>query len=567
MAIQSIDLATLTNQTAAKAVVDDTNARVKGLQTSVGSIADALANAVTWTIGPCRNLLRKTDTANGTVSLKWEDSANTVIDGVAAGMWVETTIVKKQGAIPTSPTDGTVVVTTTTRDQYATTWYVDSQASGDNWEYRAFPKASNGYVSDSVRNVFKPYINYGFIIDETNDNEATCVTYTDDATGFDPLYVNFTTADADTSASNECDACVWGSWRNAFFMPKPCMLKRDGTVDYYLDPANNYYKADGVTASDIANSSYDGNAMMEFPAIFVKVVRDTTNHTIAVNFASAKLDADYECYPCLKSDGTYADNFYLPIFEGTLVSNCLRSIIPNASTKPLASTTSANELAYARANGEAWCTTTWADEDLVRALGILVMRRLDCQSAIGYMPGESTSALTNYVGTGARKGMFYGHSGVSNPINTKFFGMENWWGHRWRRPQGCELVNGKLLVKLTKSTQDGSNANDYGTSDSDIYTGTYIDTGISVATNWSASFIVKATGVKGCMFAPRTADGSGSSATYFCDAAWSNSGVRGLGVGGNVANGVRAGLFASALNAAPSYASWDVGASLSYHHL
>lgn len=33
----------------------------------------------------------------------------------------------------------------------------------------------------------------------------------------------------------------YGDWENAFFMPRPCMLKYDGTVDYYLDP-NDYTK-------------------------------------------------------------------------------------------------------------------------------------------------------------------------------------------------------------------------------------------------------------------------------------------------------------------------------------
>lgn len=40
----------------------------------------------------------------------------------------------------------------------------------------------------------------------------------------------------------------YGDWENAFFMPKPCMLKYDGTVDYYLDPSDYTIKA-GETPS------------------------------------------------------------------------------------------------------------------------------------------------------------------------------------------------------------------------------------------------------------------------------------------------------------------------------
>lgn len=46
-------------------------------------------------------------------------------------------------------------------------------------------------------------------------------------------------------------------------MPKPCMLKTNGQVDYYLNENDYSKKADG-TASDITNVNYNGNAMMEW---------------------------------------------------------------------------------------------------------------------------------------------------------------------------------------------------------------------------------------------------------------------------------------------------------------
>lgn len=36
----------------------------------------------------------------------------------------------------------------------------------------------------------------------------------------------------------------YGGWKDVFFMPKPCMLKYDGTVDYYLDENNYEFKKD-----------------------------------------------------------------------------------------------------------------------------------------------------------------------------------------------------------------------------------------------------------------------------------------------------------------------------------
>ena len=53
------------------------------------------------------------------------------------------------------------------------------------------------------------------------------------------------------------DSFDYGSWEDAFFMPRPCMLKSDGTVDYYLDP-DDYSKREDGTASDISNQRNSG---------------------------------------------------------------------------------------------------------------------------------------------------------------------------------------------------------------------------------------------------------------------------------------------------------------------
>ena len=93
---------------------------------------------------------------------------------------------------------------------------------------------------------------YGFHIDQTESDPAAAVTYLADAIGLTPAGMDYTN-----------DIFQWGSWRDAFFMPRPCMLKYDGTVDYYLDP-NNYAKKTDGTASDVADDTYGGNAMMEW---------------------------------------------------------------------------------------------------------------------------------------------------------------------------------------------------------------------------------------------------------------------------------------------------------------
>lgn len=69
--------------------------------------------------------------------------------------------------------------------------------------------------------------------------------------------------------NNKCD---WGQLEKRTIMPRPCMLKFDGKVDYYLNPDDYTLKEDG-SPSDVSNTSYDGNAMMEFSPVFIKVQR------------------------------------------------------------------------------------------------------------------------------------------------------------------------------------------------------------------------------------------------------------------------------------------------------
>lgn len=393
---------------------------------------------------------------------------------------------------------------------------------------------------------------YGIYVDQSDSVESTCVHQVAncDNAGFTPLKINFT-------SNVENNTLSWGSWQDSFIMPKPCMLKHDGTVAYYLDPDDYTKKADG-SASDVSNTSFDGEAMMEWVPIFTKVVNDTSNDRIYMYFSDDKDDENYECYSALKSDGSYAEHWYTPIYEGSVISSKMRSLSTGA--KPTSSTTMAGEMTAARALGDGWDITCWADEDLLRCLGILVTERLNSEAAIGAACGSSSSALTHNCGTANKKGMFFGHSGTS-AYATKYFGMENWWGHRWRRCTGLLTNDYKVYVKMTKHNGDGSTISDYSSTD---VTG-YINAGVTVPAG-NESYIKKMAGVKNAVTVPTVVSGA-SSTTGYCDGFWSANALRAPVLGGSVNCGALVGLFAFAVNAAPSYSHWDVSASLSYKAL
>ena len=519
-----------------------------------GTKEDIVVEAGETTMGWCRK--RRIEKSGNTVKLWWEDP----LDGYA--QWAKTVIVKKQGAYPESPSDGITVVTTTERDKHKTNPYTDTQADADKWYYRAFPVSAGGNTSYHRLNKFG-FWHYAIWIDREDGVESTCVHNVDgyDNQGYRPIKMIF-----DTDV--EKNVLDWGDWENAQFMPKPCMLRNNGTVDYYLNPNNYNQKADGSPTTDISDVNYDGNAMMEWSPVFTKNETIGTKHYIY--YCSEKLDDSYECYSAKKDDGTYGEHWYMPIYEGRVVNNVMRSLSTGTdgtgtgAALPTASTTMDQEMTYAKANGTGWNITNWADENLVAMLGVLVMGRLNCAMAIGYNCG-SGSSLTHKVGTGNQKGMFFGHY-TTSAYATKFFGMENWWGHRWRRCVGLLTKDYKVFVKMTKSIIDGSTVQNYNsTADG------YVNTGITVPA-MSGSYFVDVANSKYGFAIPTaltkykgdTGTAGGSASTYYCDGGWSAGGVCALVSGGAVCHGPASGLFCFCVTDAPSSALWHVGASLSF---
>ena len=484
------------------------------------------------------------DADGRTVRLWWKDPRDTIIDGYVIASWDATVIVKKQGAYPEDIDDGVIVATVTDRDSHLDDALTDTQENAAAWKYRAFPRSVNGVYCLDKRNCFGVWV-YGYYIDEAAPVTSTRVHKIEgcDNYFYERAYMDF-----------ENNRFEWGDWRNAPFLPRPCMLKRSGEVAYYLDPNDYGKKADG-TASDVANSAFDGNAMMEWNTVFMKKYRD--RNRIYVFFSNVKQDSGFECFSTLKSDGTYAEHFYTPIYEGNLVDNVMRSLSLNAVAQ--SGSTADQEAAYAEANGAGWTTTVWADEDLITALFVLMFENTDSQAALGNgnINGGTSAAAFLPTGSGNQKGMFWGSN--TNNQCVKVFGMENWWGNRWRRPNGVLLIEGIYHVKMTRSTADGSTTTGYNR------TGIgYINTGLTTEGDYSAAYISR---VHAGKYGFLVAKAAGSSTTFYADGHWSaRTGTRMLLRGGDCDVGALCGAFAFTVNELPTSANWFLGASLSYRN-
>ena len=397
---------------------------------------------------------------------------------------------------------------------------------------------------------------YGIYIDGNNSNPSTRVTYIEDAIGMKPAFMNY-----------ETDKFDYGSWGNAWFMPKPCMLKSDGTVAYYLNPMDYSKKIDG-TESDISNDSFDGNAMMEWGTggkkIWTKTVPVLGDPTSCYKyFADEQIDPDYHAYSFIGSDGKMKDHFYTPIYQGSIVNNKLRSL---SGIEPCKNKTAQEEIDLAVANGDGWYTEVLCDVELINDLLILIGKSLDTQSVfgLGNCDGYVNDSSKNYgminSGTMNDKGLFWGKntSVATDGLRTgvKIFGMENWWGNQWRRYAGMILDNGVYKIKKCYGTSDGSTTSLYNTTGNG-----YITTGIT-PTGTSGGYI-KQMNYKYGVSIPSNA--SASSSTYYCDGLWFvNTDIRYAVRGGLSRNGSLCGCSCFHLGGVASHSDWVIGAALSY---
>ena len=390
----------------------------------------------------------------------------------------------------------------------------------------------------SVTATFREYL-YGFDLTIADSNPATRVTYPSDVenSGFAKAVMNFG------------GAFSYGSWPSTpgeKFMPRPCMLRFNGTVDYYLNPNDYTKKADGTT-SDVANMNYGGNAMMEWPKIYVK--RWESNGVYHFRCSDMKVDSDYECWSNYDKNNKEIPHFYTPIFFGSKDgSNRLRSISGQSN---FVSNTAQTEVTYAKNNGaDIWYTEVLSDRELVNDLLTMMFKSTDLQATAGYGVCSASAAIA--PGSMNTKGLFWGAGDKTSGV--KVFGMENWWGNIFRRIAGWCISGGTQKVKLTRGTKDGTTVGDYNFDGNGYKT-------ISGVNLTRSGYISK---MKTESFGRFPMEANGSTTTFEADQVWADSGNGYYAVvGGGWNHALNCGPFCANLYNGPSDAGTDFGAALS----
>lgn len=344
----------------------------------------------------------------------------------------------KQGGYPENETDGDLVVDNTELGKYSTeALEVTGLENNVTYYLSFFPYNDQGLYNYNQANRMaampQSYVVYGYKINKGDSNPETRITYTESAVGMTPAHMDYTAGAFD-----------YGSWAGAWFVEenKPYMVKGDGTVDYELDASDYTKKADG-TASDVANTAYNGNAMASFPLVWFKRWEDEAYEYC--NICNIKLDDSYKAYAHTRKDGSIMDVKYLAMFEGSYISNKMRSL---SGQDVGVSQTADTEISYATANGERWYTQSFSDWQMVGDLLRLISRSDNSQATFGFGFGSNGTGIK--TGTLTAAGQFFGTAEAQSMKNAvKVFHIENFWGNTWNRIAGFVSLAGKLYYKET----------------------------------------------------------------------------------------------------------------------
>lgn len=382
---------------------------------------------------------------------------------------------------------------------------------------------------------------YAFHFNGKESDPTKIIEYTGVNAEYTPVSYNFSTH---TMNMND--------WSNAFFLPKPCVLNFDGTVKGYLQE-NDYTKLEDGSAAPTLTT--EGNCMMEWPQIWLKIVPDNGDTTSAtIYIAPYQVDDSYTCYNCYDESGNLKKHFYTPIYMGsTDSSGRLRSVSDQTAA---GGPTADAQRAAAKKNGTGvgYDIETWVDRQTITFLLWLIGHSTDTQAVFGAGRGGNQTydwSQSKMISTGTMNtaGLWYGETTGSEGV--KVFGMENWWGNIWRRIIGLGCNNSIQYYKLTPTTIDGSTATSYNTTNTGYLEGQH---------NPANGYISKLAWTNKGFTVAQT---SGSDTTYLADYAY--FGAQSVACfGGCLHHGRLCGASAWNLGYAASDANWNYGAALSF---
>lgn len=321
-----------------------------------------------------------------------------------------------------------------------------------------------------------------------------------------------------------------------------CVVKADGTVNYYLNPDNSNFKEDG-TPSVLTGA--DGNVIVEIPKHYIKV--ETVGNVDSFSISLTQ-EPGYVLDPAfLKWNGTAMVEVpyrYFRAYEGFVSGGKLLSV---SGVTPTRSQTIATFRTQAMANGAGWHLTDWNLLSTIRRLCYIEF----CDFIVTKYLGEGNYTGSDYgITTGQSNAL--GNRSSNSTHNDKYMsyrGIENMYADIWEFVDGININNYQAYVNQKWSTFA-----------SDVFTGDYVAKGPLIAAGASNSLIKRCNVSADGGFIPTTI--GGSTTTFYGDALWSATGARIALYGGNAGSGASDGLGTLAVDYASSNSYASIGAAV-----
>jgi hypothetical protein len=320
-----------------------------------------------------------------------------------------------------------------------------------------------------------------------------------------------------------------------------CVVKPDGTVNYYLHPDSSNFKADG-TPSVLTGA--DGNVMVEIPKHYIKV--ETVGNVDSFS-TSLTQESGYVLDPSfMKWNGTAmveAPYRYFRAYEGFVSGGKLLSV---SGVTPTRSQTIETFRTQARANGAGWHLTDWNLLNTIKRLCYIEF----CDFIVTKYLGNGNDTGSDYgITTGQSNAL--GNRSSNSTYNDKYMsyrGIENMYADIWEFVDGVNVNNYQFYVN-----------GKYSTFQSDVFTGDYVVKGPLTVAGASNSLIKRCAVSADGGFIPTVV--GGSTTTFYGDALWSATGAR-VAFYGGATDGASAGLGTLIVYNASSSSSVVVGAAV-----
>lgn len=480
-----------------RTLIDLTSDTVTAENLSSGVTAhDAKGNLIVGTGGDAllipnnvNNLSAKVKGKN--VVISWGDPDDIYIGGQLASKWSGTKLVYKVDSYPVNVTDGTIAADNKIRNQYLETGFQIADLVPGTYYFSLFPYSTDDLVNENEQNRIQvevsaiSYRTMTAVIDLTNSDPETCVSYADDAVGM------------------EKGSTDWDDFLGYY----PVLLDLNGNELGRLNPNNYAQYEDGSDAPIDGGTDYSTDVMVAFPKRGVKI--EIIGDELRVSMTDDPDKEGFKYYAHSYGEHNNCNIVYVGAYQASYYSDSSAGLreyeLHSLSNRYIARDKNINDFRnFANKRGDGYEQITFYVRMFLCCAYILRNGNLNSQVVNG-SGAWVNSNVSIKAGLTDEKGMNYVAGNSNNHV--KVLGIEDLWGGV------TEFVDG-IYTKPKQNTSSPStiraalyNKNMSYNSDS------YVD--VININKQIAGYISMPVGTTEAGFLPKNV--GGQSTTYFCD--------------------------------------------------